>query len=66
DGLSEHLGKERFDPQRQEAVYQYLIQMSEELGDIIQMIIVDNKVPSIARKFIRLELSESDRLIPVE
>jgi hypothetical protein len=65
DGLSEHLGKEGFDPERQEAVYQYLIQMSEELGDILQIIIVDNEVPAIARKFIRLELSESERLITI-
>ena len=66
DGLSEHLGKEGFDPDRQEAVYRYFIQMSEELHDILQVIVVDNEVPAIARKFIRLELSESDRLIPIE
>jgi hypothetical protein len=66
DGLSEHLGKEGFDPKRQEAVYKYIIQMSEELGDIFQVIIVDNEVPSIARRFVRLELSESERLIPIE
>jgi len=66
DGLSEHLGKEGFDPERQEAVYRYLIQMSKELGDILQVIIVDNAVPAIARDFIRLELSESERLIPIE
>lgn len=66
DGLSEHLGKEGFDPDRQEAMYRYFIQMSEELRDILQVIIVDNEVPPIAREFIRLELSESDRLIPIE
>lgn len=66
DGLSEHFGKEGFDIKRQEAMYRYFIQMSEELGDVLQMIVVDNEVPLIARQFIRLNLSETDRLIPIK
>ena len=64
DGLSEHLGKEGLDPERLEAVYEYLVDISNHLGDRLQIIVVDNEVPTLARPFIRLELSETDRLIP--
>ena len=64
DGLSEHLGEEGLDPDRLEAVYEYLIALSHRLGDRLQVIVVDNEVPASARPFIRLELSETDRLIP--
>jgi hypothetical protein len=64
DGLSEHLGTEGLDPARLEAVYSYLIEVSEKIGDTLQIIAVDNEVPSIARRYVRIELSDTDRLIP--
>ena len=64
DGLSEHLGQEGLDPERVRAIYEYLIETSGEIGDALQMIVVDNEVPAVARPFVRLELSDSDRLIP--
>ena len=64
DGLSEHLGKEGLDPERLEAVYEYLVELSHYFEDKLQVIVVDNAVPSTARQFIRLQLSETDRLIP--
>jgi translation initiation factor 2 beta subunit (eIF-2beta)/eIF-5 len=66
DGLSEHLGEEGLDPERLEAVYKYLIDISERYGNILQLIVVDNEVPSVAKKYIKLELSETDRLIPTK
>ena len=66
DGLSQHLGEEGLDPERVEAVYQYIIDISDEIGDTLQIIVVDNEVPTIARRFIRLALSDTDRLIPVK
>lgn len=66
DGVSEHLGEEGLDPERLNAVYNYLIKTSDEVGDKFQVIVIDNEVPSHARSFVRLELSEDDRLIPVK
>ena len=62
DGLSEHLGQEGLDPQRLEAIYDLLIGISNTNSEL-QVIVVDNEVPAKARPFVRLELSEEDRLI---
>ena len=62
DGLSEHLGQEGLDPQRLEAIYELLIETSNTNSEL-QVIVVDNEVPEKARPFVRLELSEEDRLI---
>ncbi|MYB17314.1 MAG: hypothetical protein F4X41_09870 [Chloroflexi bacterium] len=62
DGLSEHLGHEGLDPQRLEAIYDLLIEISSTHAEI-QVIVVDNEVPERARPYVRLELSEDDRLI---
>ena len=62
DGLSEHLGHEGLDPQRLEAAYEYLIDLSNSCPEL-QVILVDNEIPDPARRFVRLELSEDDRLI---
>lgn len=66
DGLSQHLGEEGLDPDRVEAIYQYLIDTSDEIGDTLQIIVIDNEVPTIARRFVRLALTETDRLIPAQ
>ena len=62
DGLSEHLGQEGLDPERLEAIYDLLIETSQTHREL-QVIVVDNEVPKKARSFVRLELSEDDRLI---
>lgn len=62
DGLSEHLGQEGLDPERLEAIYDLLIETSNTTREL-QIIVVDNEVPEKARPFVRLELSEEDRLI---
>ncbi len=64
DGLSEHLGEEGLDPQRLTAIYEYLIETSREIGTALQIIVIDNEVPEIAREYVRLELSDTERLIP--
>ena len=66
DGLSEHLGEVGFDPERLEAVYKSLIDFSERKINMLQVIVVDNEVPSLVDNYIRLRLSETDRLIPAE
>lgn len=62
DGLSEHLGQEGLDPERVDAIYELLIETSQAHPEL-QVIVVDNEVPEKAREFVRLELSEDDRLI---
>ncbi len=62
DGLSEHLGQEGLDPERLEAIFDLLIETSQTHREL-QVIVVDNEVPDRARPFVRLELSEDDRLI---
>ena len=62
DGLSEHLGQEGLDPERLAATYHLLIDTSNKRPEL-QVIVVDNEIPEMARPFVRLELSEDDRLI---
>ena len=62
DGLSEHLGQEGLDPERLMAAYDLLIDTSNKRPEL-QLIVVDNEIPEKARPFVRLELSEEDRLI---
>ena len=62
DGLSEHLGQEGLDPARRAAAYELLLGLTESCPQL-QVILVDNEIPRKAREFVRLELSEDERLI---
>jgi hypothetical protein len=64
DGLSEHWGEEGLDPQRGQAVYDYLVGLCNRCGEQLQVIVVDNEVLPSVRPFVRLDLSEQDRLVP--
>ena len=64
DGLSEHLGKEGLDPERLLAAYDLLIDTSDKFPEL-QILLVDNEIPENARPYVRLELSEDNRLIRV-
>jgi hypothetical protein len=66
DGLTSHIGHEGLDQTRVEAVYRYLIELSETMGPELQLIVVDNSVPATARPYIRLELGDTNRLVPEE
>jgi cell division protein FtsB len=63
DGLTSNLGHEGEDLLRVNAVYDYLIELSGELGDQFQIIVADNDVPPQAESFVRLRLEENERLI---
>jgi len=65
DGLTSNIGHEGLDQERVNGVYDYLIELSETQGDLLQIIVVDNSVPEQARRFVRLELSDDNRLIPI-
>ncbi len=65
DGLTSNIGHEDLDQERVEAIYRYLIGLSEELGERLQVIVADNDVPAFAQEYITLRLSEDDRLVPM-
>jgi hypothetical protein len=64
DGPTSNLGHEYEDRERVEAVYQYLIELGDRLGDRLQLIVVDNDVPAIAQSYIQVRLTDEDRLVP--
>jgi hypothetical protein len=64
DGLTSNVGHQDEDLERVRGVYQYLMEVSDELGDSLQLIVADNDVPEYASQRIVTHFSEEDRLIP--
>jgi len=64
DGISNNLGTAGLDQERLDAVYDYLLELGDEYADYLQIIVADNSVPQRADGYIRVRLSEQDRLIP--
>jgi hypothetical protein len=65
DGLTSNVGHEGFDLRRIHKAFDYLIEVSEEIGEQLQIIVADGNIPNEARPFVRLRLSETNRLIPM-
>ncbi len=66
DGLTGNMGYEGLDQERIESIYRYLITLNEQHADQLQIIVVDNSIPSIAKPYIKAELTEDSKLIPAE
>ena len=66
DGLSGAFGDEGFDPARVDALYGLLARACEAASGTLQVIAVDTRVSQSTREFVALELTENDRLIPLE
>jgi hypothetical protein len=64
DGISNNLGTTGLDRERLDAVYDYLLELGDEYGDRLQVIVADNSVPQRAGDHVRVRLSEQDKLIP--
>ncbi|GBE39842.1 chromosome partition protein Smc [bacterium BMS3Bbin08] len=64
DGISGAFGQKGYDPKRIASIYQYLIKISQEFENDLQIIVADNRVPSFAREFLSVEFTERNRLIP--
>lgn len=64
DGITANIGHEGLDWERVEAIFDYLISLSDSHGDNLQLIIAENSVPVRANEYIRVILSEDDKLIP--
>lgn len=65
DGVTKNVGRDEYDWARVEAVFRALIRLSETYGDQLQLIVSANDVPQFATPFVRLHLSETDRLVPI-
>ncbi|WP_157596275.1 hypothetical protein [Plesiocystis pacifica] len=64
DSPSSAFGKEGFDPKRLHSIYEQIRHVCSELAGDLQVIIADNHVPDGFDRFIRLRLSEHERLVP--
>lgn len=64
DGPSAAFGDDGYDPERCKAMYEQIRNVCEDSGVNVQVIVADNRVPTDFSNYIRLELSENDRLIP--
>ncbi len=65
DGLSGNIGYEGLDRERIEAIYSYIIQVSQEHQNRLQIIVSDNTVPESARAYVFAEFDDDRKLIPL-
>lgn len=66
DNITKNVGTEDYDWERVEAVFNLLVELSNELGDQFQVIVSSNDVPPQVSDYVRLHLDEDDRLIRPE
>jgi hypothetical protein len=64
DGLSGNIGYEGLDRERIEAIYSYIIQVTQKYRNRLQIIVSDNTVPECAHKYIFAEFNDDNKLIP--
>lgn len=65
DGVTKNVGRDEYDWARVEAIFHTLIRLSERYGDELQLIVSANDIPSFAKPYVRLHLSDVDRLVPL-
>ncbi len=66
DGLTSNIGqRDDLDRGRVEGIYRYLMRLSDDLGDQLQVIVADNDVPAASSSYIVAEFTEADRLVPL-
>ncbi|MDQ3254386.1 MAG: hypothetical protein M3R15_10845, partial [Acidobacteriota bacterium] len=64
DGLTGNIGYEGLDLERVEAIYSFLMEITEEHGEELQIVVADNSVPGFAKDFLLIEFTDTDKLIP--
>ncbi len=65
DGLSSNIGYDGPDLERIEAMYAYIIRISQQHQNRLQIIVSDNTVPEIAREYVFAEFNDENKLIPL-
>jgi hypothetical protein len=63
DNITKNVGTEDFDWARVEALFSFLISLSESRGNDLQIVVSSNDVPEHAERFVRTRLSQEDLLI---
>jgi len=68
DGMTANIGRADYDAARIENIWGELLRLHEELADQLQIVVAVNELPERfdASGFVRIELSEQDRLVPAE
>jgi hypothetical protein len=66
DGLFGAFRQEGYDPDRLQSLYDQLAEIGQTYQDRLQIIVCDKSVPDSVRGYVRLQLSEDERLIPAE
>ncbi|MEG4203453.1 hypothetical protein QUA20_05935 [Microcoleus sp. Pol7_A1] len=65
DGLSGNIGYEGLDRERIEAIYRYIIRVSQAHQNRLQIIVSDNTVPERASEYIFANFNDENKLIPL-
>lgn len=65
DGISGAFGERGYDPERVSAIYRELLRVCDASGGRLQVIVADTRVPDFASKWVVLELTEAERLVPL-
>ena len=65
DGLTDNIGHEGSDLDRVNSVYNYLIDFALRHGRQFQLIVTDHNPPPQATSYLRLVLTEADRLVQI-
>lgn len=68
DGMTANIGRADYDVDRIENIWAELLKLHEEMADQLQIVVAVNDLPERfdVRGFVRIELSEQDRLVPTE
>lgn len=64
DGIAKNIGTSGYDAARIEDIWRALMALTEDLEESLQLIVATNDVPDYLEPYVRLILSETDRLIP--
>lgn len=64
DGLTGNMGYEGLDLERVEAIYEFLMEIVEGDNTNLQIIVADNSVPNFAKRYVLVEFTDEDKLIP--
>ena len=65
DGVSGNIGYEGLDRERIEAIYSYIIRVSQKYQHRLQIIVSDNTVPESAHEYIFAQFNDESKLIPL-
>lgn len=66
DGMTKNIGTAEYDAERINNIWTQLIDFDQTMGEEFQIIVAVNDIPEHIDPYVRLRLSEDDRLIPTD